>query len=123
MPFTPKELDPDQHRLERREYQREWRRRNGGQKDRGYKFKHRYGITIEQYEAMVIQQQGKCAICDKPEAAKWKGTDRVRSLSVDHCHSTGRVRALLCHSCNRILGLLGDDVERLRRAVTYLEAH
>jgi hypothetical protein len=57
----------------------------------------KYGITLEQYNLMLSDQGGTCAICGVPPGEK-------RALAVDHCHKTGRVRALLCASCNVRLG-------------------
>lgn len=57
----------------------------------------KFGLTIEQYEAMSAAQDHKCAICGKPENGK-------RRLAVDHCHETGLIRALLCGPCNNHLG-------------------
>lgn len=74
----------------------------------------KYGITPEEYEAMEIAQAGACSICDRVPAD---------SLRVDHCHETGRVRGLICHDCNAGIGLLGDDPDRIMRAVIYLTAH
>lgn len=76
------------------------------------RLKHLYGITLEQYNKMVVSQNGLCAICDKPPVDE--------RLVVDHCHNTGKVRGLLCRLCNSGIGKLGDDVERLKRAVAYL---
>jgi hypothetical protein len=73
----------------------------------------KYGISLEDYSNMLNRQNGKCAICGKPEPEK-------KRLDVDHCHKTGRVRGLLCTSCNRVLGHAWDDPERLRRAADYL---
>ena len=75
------------------------------------------GISREQYAEMVAAQAGKCAICGKPETA------RGRSLSTDHDHRTGRLRALLCSRCNTGLGLFGDSVQGLESAIRYLRAH
>lgn len=77
-----------------------------------------YGITPEQYDALLEKQDGVCAICRKPESAERDG--KVMRMPVDHCHHTGRVRGLLCHRCNRAIGLLGDDSEILRSAIRYL---
>lgn len=66
-----------------------------------------YGITAEQYRALLKKQQGICALCAKPETSMVKGTRR--SLSVDHDHATGRIRGLLCLRCNRTLA----DIEAL----------
>ncbi len=73
--------------------------------------KYCYGITTVQYDAMLTQQDGVCAICENP--------DTVR-LAVDHCHKTGEVRGLLCGKCNKALGLLHDDVALLAKALAYL---
>jgi len=99
--------------------QREWRERNPDA-ERIWKLQARYGLTVAQYDAMVAEQNGLCAICREPETARWRGTGRIRLLSVDHCHATGKVRGLLCHSCNRVLGLLGDDDALLESALAYL---
>lgn len=78
-----------------------------------------YGITADEYRQRAEQQRHVCAICRKPETVERDG--KVMLLSVDHCHSTGRVRGLLCNNCNRAIGLLKDNVELLRKAVDYLE--
>lgn len=74
----------------------------------------KYGLTVETYEALLISQQGVCAIC--------KGPPNGRGLvfHVDHDHQTNRVRGLLCHYCNTAIGSLGESVELLRAAITYL---
>ena len=77
----------------------------------------KYGIDIEFYNKLLEKQEGKCSIC-LSEKNKIKNRDR---LEVDHCHSTGKIRGLLCSSCNRALGLLGEDSRRLKRALEYLE--
>jgi Recombination endonuclease VII len=74
----------------------------------------RFGITVEQYEAMLRIQGGRCAVC--------RNQPRTRRLAIDHDHQTMAVRGLLCHRCNRgILGHANDSVDLLRRAVEYLE--
>ncbi len=75
----------------------------------------KYGITLAVYATMLAAQLGKCAICGKPEP-------KHKTLDVDHDHETGRVRGLLCTSCNRVLGHAHDSVERLQAAVEYLLA-
>lgn len=84
-----------------------------GDNARRVAFKHRYGITIEQYDAMLAAQNGVCAICLNPPRGKMK------RLSVDHCHATGRVRGLLCITCNRAIGYF-DNPEWFRRACLYV---
>lgn len=73
-----------------------------------------YGITGEEYWAIYDAQGGVCYICRRAKGL-------VKFLSVDHDHSTGEVRGLLCTKCNRdILGHLRDDVLALLRAIRYL---
>jgi hypothetical protein len=73
----------------------------------------RYGITLDDYQRMHARQQGECAICERHETS-------VGPLVVDHDHDSGKVRGLLCHSCNRGLGQFKDDPELLRAASAYL---
>ena len=72
-----------------------------------------YKIEPEEWEALAAKQQGRCAICQAQPA-------RVESLHVDHDHITGRVRGLLCGTCNRGLGQLKDSVFLLQSAIIYL---
>ena len=76
----------------------------------------RYGITVEQYHALSVAQDGRCAICRKP----WN-TDNTREPCVDHDHETHTVRALLCRKCNIAIGHMDDDPERMRIAAAYIE--
>lgn len=72
-----------------------------------------YGLTLAQFESMLAEQGHVCAICGKTN----KNGSR---LSVDHNHSTGRIRALLCSKCNQALGLFDEDQERMFAAIEYL---
>ena len=81
--------------------------------------KKTYNITLEQYRQMFINQDNKCAICNKDGFKICK--DAKSLLVVDHCHKTGNVRGLLCHNCNRGLGLFKDSVKNLGAAITYIE--
>ncbi len=74
-----------------------------------------YGMTMENYDLLLAAQGGECAIC---HSSPGQGHPH---LVVDHCHTTGRVRGLLCHSCNRTIGAMNDDICLLRSAVNYLE--
>lgn len=78
--------------------------------------KRQYAITPADYDRLIIASQGRCHIC----SAQFEPTRRGL-LAVDHCHDTGTVRGLLCGNCNRAIGQLGDDPERLRCAASYLE--
>lgn len=79
-----------------------------------------FGVTIEQYDAMHLRQGGLCALCRLPERWRTKLSGRLAMLAVDHCHETGVIRGLLCRTCNRGLGLLGDTVEAIERALQYV---
>lgn len=81
----------------------------------------KYGITLEQYDAMFEIQGGVCAICGKPETAELNGVPK--RLAVDHDHTTGLARGLLCGHCNVGLGALGDDPCVLVAATNYLLRH
>lgn len=70
---------------------------------RNWNLKHLYGITLTDFEAMLANQDGKCAVC------KTSNPGRHGTFNVDHCHVTGKIRGLLCDGCNRGLGFLGDD--------------
>jgi Recombination endonuclease VII len=86
---------------------------------RSYRYR-RYGMSGEDYGALVALQGGLCAACRrKPKRSRKK---RIRWLDVDHCHSTNKVRGLLCGNCNTTLGQCDDDTERLLAAVAYLVA-
>ena len=94
---------------------KKWRAEN---KDsiRNSKLMSKYGISIEDYNDMLHEQRGLCKICRTEGRSK-----RIRNLNVDHCHTTGKVRGLLCDTCNKALGLLDDKEELLLRAVKYLK--
>jgi hypothetical protein len=79
-----------------------------------------YGITLEQWDALYVAQDGRCAICLRPLAAD-KGQPGQQA-AVDHDHETGEIRGLLCRMpCNYGIGVLREEPERLRRAAEYLE--
>lgn len=82
-------------------------------RERRSKLWTKYGVTEEMWKAMFDKQQGRCAGCNLPF------TDELKPC-VDHCHVTMRFRGLLCHSCNRSIGLLKESVETLVRLVGYL---
>lgn len=83
----------------------------------------KFGITVEDYLNMIKVQDNKCAICNKEESTINPKTGKVKTLSIDHCHSTGKIRELLCGHCNRGLGSFRDDLEIMKKAILYLEKH
>lgn len=72
-------------------------------------------FTVEQYEELYKQQQGQCAICSKT------APENGSALCVDHCHKTGVVRGLLCHRCNKALGVMNDSLDLITNAHQYLK--
>jgi hypothetical protein len=74
----------------------------------------RYGITQEQFDKMLIDQNNKCKIC----SIEFKGT---KFTHIDHCHDTKRVRGLLCNDCNLALGQFNDNADIMDNAIKYLQ--
>jgi hypothetical protein len=97
-------------RLKTRDYA-EYRRR-----ERQGNLRRLYGLSIEQYDALLASQGGGCAICgERGDGGRWR-----RRLHVDHDHRTGKVRGLLCHGCNVGVGHFDDSPELMQRAAAYL---
>ncbi|TAL08465.1 MAG: hypothetical protein EPO02_12810 [Nitrospirae bacterium] len=87
----------------------------------------RFDLTIEKYREMIDQQKNLCAICNQPETriftdrGKFKGEIKIAQLCIDHCHTTGKVRGLLCHKCNIALGALDDNIERMQKMIDFVK--
>jgi hypothetical protein len=98
----------------------QWKLRNP-EKTREYvragTIKHRYGLTRAQHAALYLAQNYRCAICGVEQ------TQGKRRFGVDHDHVTGKVRGLLCHYCNAMLGHGRDRIELLEAAIEYLKRH
>jgi len=123
-----KVANPERTRAQSRDYKRRnaavlarrnaaYRRANP-QRIAGYSMKHKHGLTMIEYEALLCQQGGVCKVC-RQEA---EPVGIKRRLHIDHCHETGRIRGLLCHNCNVSLGLMKDDPARIRALADYLDA-
>lgn len=97
-----------EYKIKKQEYQKKYQRIR--------KLKN-YNLTQEDYNKLLIAQQFKCKICGCEENINKEPFD------IDHCHSTGKVRGLLCRKCNAGLGLLGDTKETLIKAIKYIEEH
>jgi len=74
--------------------------------------KTRYGITVAQRDALIQEQEGKCAICGE-----------AKQLVTDHCHKSRVVRGMLCRTCNLMLGYAYDNPDILEKAIAYLESN
>lgn len=107
------ECRPEQIRLKnkRGHQNRDWVKH----RDSTYKrmLKNNFGMTMDDYNELLIIQNGQCAICGN--------LPKTKRLSVDHCHKTGLVRGLLCHMCNRLLGLAKDKAFVLQNASDYIQ--
>jgi Autographiviridae endonuclease VII len=96
-------------------YSKKWNKENT-LKRKSTKLKYLYGITLSDYEKMLFEQGGGCAICgDNPPEGKY--------LHVDHDHQTNKVRSLLCGRCNKVLGSVGENTELLLRMAGYIRLH
>lgn len=94
-----------------------YKKRRGSGYAKDLKLKQLYNISLNEYNNMLISQNGKCLIC---------GMDlknSKRGFAVDHDHKTGKVRGLLCHLCNTGLGNFKDSVSLLHKAISYLDKY
>lgn len=89
-------------------------------KELNYKrqIKYNFGVTVEDYAALLKKCGGVCSICEGPFVI-----GKIKRPCVDHNHKTGKVRGLLCHTCNAGLGKFKDDVIRMQMAVDYRESY
>lgn len=110
-----------ERRAKQKEYDRKYWQKYAGRnveklkrRDKQYNLKRKFNMSIEQYEARLANQGGKCATCSKSRSSNGK------ALAVDHCHKTGKIRGLLCNECNTALGLLKEDILILQALTLYL---
>jgi hypothetical protein len=106
------EDNPERHAANQARYRADGRKARSNRRSH---LKRKFGITLEDYDAMLAAQGGLCAICRRPPTAGI-------SLHVDHDHETGTRRGLLCFRCNNALGDLGDSIETLQTALGYLRS-
>ena len=94
---------------------KKWRKKNKAQQAAYYR-KKKYGVSPEDYDTMLEEQNNKCKICLVSFT-----TLKPHNIHVDHCHTTKKVRGLLCNLCNVGLGTFKDNTETLTNAIVYLE--
>jgi hypothetical protein len=115
------QTNPEKERERVKKYRQQLRDTNPQKlvlSNRKTKLKRAYGIGLEEYDKMLKAQNYKCAVCGiKQEEAGKKG------LVVDHCHDSGKIRALLCSNCNSSLGLLKEDLQVLESLKNYIIKH
>jgi hypothetical protein len=85
------------------------------------KLLYRYGITLLQYKQLQEKQNNKCAICKKEETNIHNSSGKITRLAVDHCHTSGKIRGLLCKNCNLLIGYAKENSEILLNASSYIE--
>lgn len=95
------------------------------EKGRDKNLRHLYGITLQEYNALLEKQNNRCAICKTtdPKGRKSGRGGAVEVFYVDHDHETGNVRGLLCNICNRTIGYIGENSGVLEEMIKYLEQH
>lgn len=96
--------------------QRKHRSENGY----GSRIKYVYGITMADYENMKTKQENKCYICSTTFSETHKGGN---TACIDHNHTTGKVRKLLCRNCNTAIGHAKEDINILKAMINYIEEH
>ena len=104
----------EKHPHRRAEISKKYRDNNPGKQTqamRKWKLKKYFGITKAYYNELLQYQKGKCGICRAP----------MTKVAIDHSHTNGKVRGLLCNNCNVGLGMFRDDTSLLYEAITYLE--
>lgn len=106
------------NRSEYNNYAAAWRSKNPG-RQHATDIKRHYGLSIENYNKLLAQQNCQCKICGKQHDPS---VNRGR-LYVDHCHNSKKVRGLLCGKCNVALGNMDDDVSLLEKALAYLKSY
>ena len=106
-------MTDEERKIRNRINQKNYRARNPDKvaQRKQYSQLHRYKLGIPAYEAMLKKQKNGCAVC----LVVFKDTPHI-----DHCHSTGKIRGLLCDKCNKGLGFFEDDKNKLKRAIKYL---
>lgn len=85
-------------------------------RQRGWVMKYRYNITLNEYDNLLKAQEYKCAVCSRDSR------ELTYFLHIDHCHTTNKVRGLLCAPCNTYLGYAKDDPQVFKNAIKYLQA-
>lgn len=108
--------NPEKLHADYRRHNERRKRDHTPEKCRADHLRHKFGMSSSDYQKLLDRQGGGCAICGRTESDATKP-----NLSVDHNHSTGKIRGLLCGKCNTALGKFQDSPELLRKAAEYVE--
>lgn len=113
-----KKITSEDERTKIRVYQREYDAKH--ESSRKYWFQRKYGVSLMERDNMIQNQDNTCKICK----AQFDNTRNSKSWNrpcIDHNHTTGQVRAVLCNNCNNLLGYADENIETLQAAITYLQ--
>jgi hypothetical protein len=108
-----------EERKKKNEYLAKWRLKNADKVKEQSRVKHlrrKFNLSPEQYDIMSKAQKNVCAICQEK-------CETEMNLAVDHCHTTGKIRGLLCKNCNTAIGLFKEDIDNMLRAIEYIKSH
>lgn len=109
--------NPEKYRAREKEYKsRNWAKLSVNESLR------KLGLKNEDFLKLKEEHNGLCKICNNPETSLSRNGN-VRRLAIDHCHSSGKIRGLLCHDCNTMLGKAKDNITILQSAIEYLQSH
>jgi hypothetical protein len=114
-------LSPEYNREKTAEYRRTLKNTDPEKaflSNRRTKLKQAYGISLEEYSEMLCKQEDKCAVCGKEHLE-----EPNKRLVVDHCHTSGKIRGLLCNNCNTALGLVKESVQVVEKLKDYIITH
>jgi len=89
-------------------------KRKYSDRDRDWRLRTKYGISLEEFNRVFLSQDSRCALCRSQHSDN-------KNFVVDHCHKTGTFRGILCSYCNRALGMFKDDIQVLKKAIAYLK--
>ncbi len=112
--MRPKLYSTEELKIRKEAAINKWQKSNPD-KIKNNRLKRDFGITLDDYNQMLFKQSGCCAICNIHH------TEFSRALYVDHCHTTGKIRGLLCNSCNLVLGKIKDNITILKQSIKYLK--
>lgn len=116
-----KELNPEKYSKLRKKETAKFRNKLGKEQKKHLELKQKYNLSFDEYINLYNKQNGVCAIC-KSHMKLLSEEFGNKTANVDHCHQTGRIRGLLCNSCNCGIGFLQDNSTLLRLAAEYLDA-
>ncbi len=88
---------------------------------RASNYKLSFNLSLEEVKEKLKAQNYLCAICEQPETAKYKNTDNIKTLALDHCHTTGKIREFLCSKCNLFVGKVEKDRTLINKIEKYLD--